>query len=160
MAILRFTAVRRLFSSFRCPYNRHSGFRRNPASYIPGYGNGAAGIDSGFRRNDGWGRRNDGEYDYTPYGNIKDTILFYSVSPRRIICHKPVQAIEVGFYSVSPRRITRHPQPELLSDAEIARLYPHADPAGRRYATTPLHTPGITRDGPSRQALARNDPVH
>ena len=41
VVILRFTAVRRTFSSLRCPYNRHSGASRNPASYIPGYGNGA-----------------------------------------------------------------------------------------------------------------------
>ena len=71
------------------------------------------------------------------YGNIKDTILFYSVSPRRL---------------------TWHPQPEPLSDAEIARLYPHADPAGRRYATTPLHTPGVTRDGPTGQPWRRMTP--
>ena len=64
------------------------------------------------------------------YGNIKDTILFYSVSPRRI---------------------TWHPQPEPLSAAETARLYPRADAAGRRYATTPLHAPGATRDGATGQ---------
>ena len=32
VVILRFTAVRRRFSSLRCLYNRHSGLRRNPAS--------------------------------------------------------------------------------------------------------------------------------
>ena len=33
-----------------------------------------ASIDSGFRRNDGWGSRNDGEYDHTPYGAIMSAI--------------------------------------------------------------------------------------
>ena len=32
VVILRFTAVRGRFSSLRCPYNRHSGLRRNPGS--------------------------------------------------------------------------------------------------------------------------------
>ena len=32
VVILRFTAGRRRFSSLRCPYNRHSGLRRNPGS--------------------------------------------------------------------------------------------------------------------------------
>ena len=32
VVILRFTTVRRRFSSLRCPYNRHSGASRNPAS--------------------------------------------------------------------------------------------------------------------------------
>lgn len=64
------------------------------------------------------------------YGNIKDTILFYSVSPHRI---------------------KWHPQPEPLSDAEIARLYPRQDAAGRRYSTTPLHAPGVTAHGPTGQ---------
>ena len=66
---LRFTAVRRTFSSLRCPCNRHSGESRDPASYIPGYGNGAvipaqagmtaggAGMTAGGSRNDGWGSR-------------------------------------------------------------------------------------------------------
>ena len=29
----------------------------------------SASIDSGLRRNDGWGRWNDGEYGRAPYGN-------------------------------------------------------------------------------------------
>ena len=32
VVILRFTTVWRTLSSLRCPYSRHSGFRRNPAS--------------------------------------------------------------------------------------------------------------------------------
>ena len=41
VVILGFTTVRRTFSAVRCPCNRHSGLRRIPASYVPGYGNGA-----------------------------------------------------------------------------------------------------------------------
>ena len=65
------------------------------------------------------------------YGNIKDTILFYSVSPHKI---------------------TWHPQKEPLSDDEIAKLYPFSDADGRRYTTTPLHAPGVTVNGPTGQA--------
>ena len=32
VVILGFTAARRTFSALRCPYNRHSGLRGNPAS--------------------------------------------------------------------------------------------------------------------------------
>ena len=60
------------------------------------------------------------------YGNIRDTILFYSVSPRQI---------------------TWHPQRVPMSDSEIASLYPLTDDEGRRYATTPVHAPGTTVNG-------------
>ena len=60
------------------------------------------------------------------YGNIRDTILFYSVSPRQI---------------------TWHPQRVPMTDSEIASLYPLTDDAGRRYATTPVHAPGTTMNG-------------
>ena len=60
------------------------------------------------------------------YGNIKDTILFYSVSPRQI---------------------TWRPQRIPMTDSEIASLYPLTDDAGRRYATTPVHAPGTTMNG-------------
>ena len=62
------------------------------------------------------------------YGNIKDTILFYSVSPNRI---------------------KWHPQEEPLTDGDAESRYPLVDDGGRRYATTPLHAPGVTRDGPT-----------
>ena len=62
------------------------------------------------------------------YGNIKDTILFYSLSPRRI---------------------KWHPQEEPLTDDDVASLYPLMDATGRHYATTPLHAPGTTRNGPT-----------
>ena len=69
-------------------------------------------------------------FDRYSYGNVKDTILFYSVSPSQI---------------------TWNPQREQLSDDEVARLYPHTDSAGRRYTTTPLHAPGVTENGPTGQ---------
>lgn len=69
-------------------------------------------------------------FDRYSYGNIKDTILFYSVSPDRI---------------------TWHPQREPLEDDDIARLYPHIDTSGRRYTTTPLHAPGVTTNGATGQ---------
>ena len=62
------------------------------------------------------------------YGNIKDTILFYSVSPQRI---------------------KWHPQEEPLTEGDAASRYPLVDEQGRRYATTPLHAPGVTRSGPT-----------
>lgn len=69
-------------------------------------------------------------FDRFSYGNIKDTILFYSVSPDRL---------------------TWHPQREPLADDEVARLYPFTDAAGQRYTTTPLHAPGVTANGPTGQ---------
>lgn len=62
------------------------------------------------------------------YGNIKDTILFYSVSPHRL---------------------KWHPQEEPLTDGDAVSRYPLVDEEGRRYATTPLHAPGVTRNGPT-----------
>ena len=62
------------------------------------------------------------------YGNIKDTILFYSVSPDRL---------------------KWNPQEEPLTESDVVSLYPFVDGTGRRYATTPLHAPGITRKGPT-----------
>lgn len=60
------------------------------------------------------------------YGNVKDTILFYSVSPKEI---------------------TWNPQREPLNLADKERLYPLVDEWGRRYTTTPLHAPGVTQNG-------------
>ena len=60
------------------------------------------------------------------YGNIKDTILFYSVSPYRI---------------------KWQPQEEPMTDNEAESRYPLVDGEGRRYTTTPLHAPGATRKG-------------
>lgn len=76
-------------------------------------------------------------FDRYSYGNIKDTILFYSVSPGKI---------------------TWHPQREPMTEADLNRLYPMVDSAGRRYATTPLHAPGITENGPTGQPWRGMDP--
>ena len=65
-------------------------------------------------------------FDRYSYGNIRDTILFYSNSPDRI---------------------TWNPQREPMSFEDIARLYPQVDADGRRFATTPLHAPGETGTG-------------
>ena len=67
-------------------------------------------------------------FDRYSYGNIKDTILFYSVSP----------------YSIK-----WHPQEEPLTGEDAVSRYPLVDDDGRRYATTPLHAPGITQNGPT-----------
>ena len=67
-------------------------------------------------------------FDRYSYGNIRDTILFYSVSPHKI---------------------TWNPQKEQMADDDIARLYPHTDSQARRYTTTPLHAPGVTANGPT-----------
>ncbi len=65
------------------------------------------------------------------YGNVKDTILFYSMSPRSI---------------------TWNPQREPQDAEDIKRLYPFVDDAGRRYTTTPLHAPGETKNGKTGEA--------
>ena len=70
-------------------------------------------------------------FDRYSYGNIKDTILFYSMSSNRI---------------------TWNPQKEPMSFDDIARLYPLVDAEGRRYTTVPLHAPGVTINGPTGQA--------
>lgn len=65
-------------------------------------------------------------FDRYSFGNVKDSILFYSVSPKKLIWH---------------------PQREPLSAEDIERLYPFEDDFGRRYTTTPLHAPGVTQNG-------------
>ena len=67
-------------------------------------------------------------FDRYSYGNIKDTILFYSMNPQRI---------------------KWHPQEEPLTNEDAVSRYPLVDDEGRRYATTPLHAPGTTRNGPT-----------
>ncbi len=59
------------------------------------------------------------------YGNIKDTILFYS---------KGDEYIWNG-------------SAEKLTDPDIERLFPFMDEQGRRYTTNPLHAPGETIGG-------------
>ena len=65
------------------------------------------------------------------YGNMRDTILFYSVSPRQI---------------------TWNPQRTPLSEDDLKTLYPRIDAQGRRYTTTPLHAPGVTLNGATGQS--------
>ncbi len=69
-------------------------------------------------------------FDRYSYGNIKDTILFYSVSPQRI---------------------TWNPQKTPLTESDLKSLYPRIDVQGRRYTTSPLHAPGVTTNGPTGQ---------
>jgi len=59
------------------------------------------------------------------YGNIKDMILFYSKSARYV---------------------WNEPRVDLTGE-DVERLFPKRDRNGRRYATTPLHAPGETRNG-------------
>ena len=83
-----------------------------------------------FRNNITRIKSNPKNFDRYSYGNIKDTILFYSVSPRTV---------------------TWNPQRAPMSEDDLKRLYPRVDPDGRRYTTTPLHAPGVTRAGPTGQ---------
>ncbi len=71
------------------------------------------------------------------YGNIKDSILFYSMNPKEI---------------------TWHPQREEQSPEDIIRLYPFVDEHGRRYTTTPLHAPGVTQNGETGRAWRGLEP--
>ncbi len=59
------------------------------------------------------------------FGNIKDKILFYTKSAR-FVWNEPA---------------------ELMDEENVSRLFPKTDDHGRRYATTPLHAPGETRNG-------------
>lgn len=71
-------------------------------------------------------------FDRNAYGNIKDVIYFYSRSP--------IGPNDRMFWADY-----RHP----LSEEEIFRQFPKIDRSGRRYATTPLHAKGETRNGPT-----------
>ena len=61
------------------------------------------------------------------YGNVKDTILFYSKTK--------------NYYWEDSR--------EELCEVEIVDRFPLIDEKGRRYTTTPLHAPGVTHGGPT-----------
>lgn len=65
------------------------------------------------------------------YGNVKDLILFYSKGPRPI-WQEPY---------------------EPYSEADLLRLFPRVDGQGRRYTTIPLHAPGETQQGATRDAF-------
>ena len=59
------------------------------------------------------------------YGNVKDMILFYTMSNR---------------FTWNDARVP-------LSDADIISRFGKTDGSGRRYTTVPLHAPGETRNG-------------
>lgn len=71
-------------------------------------------------------------FERKAYGNIKDVIYFYSKS-------KPNSNDPICW---SDYRIP-------LSGEEIIKQFPKIDKFGRRYATTPLHAKGETRNGPT-----------
>ncbi len=61
------------------------------------------------------------------FGNVKDSLLFYTKTGRHIWNE------------------AREP----MTEEDIARLFPRWDDQGRRYTTTPLHAPGETQNGPT-----------
>ncbi len=64
------------------------------------------------------------------YGNIRDSILFYSKNYGKHIWNDP-----------------REP----YTEEDIEQLFPKVDKDGRRYTTVPLHAPGETKNGPTGQ---------
>lgn len=71
-------------------------------------------------------------FERKAYGNIKDVIYFYSKS-------KP--------NGNDPMYWSDYRLP--LSEEEIEKQFPKIDKYGRRYATTPLHAKGETKNGPT-----------
>ncbi|MEX0916919.1 MAG: transcriptional repressor LexA [Candidatus Paceibacterota bacterium] len=71
-------------------------------------------------------------FDRKAFGNIKDVIYFYSKS-------KP-NGRDPMFWA--DYRVA-------LTEEEIERQFPKLDKSGRKYATTPLHAKGETRNGPT-----------
>lgn len=61
------------------------------------------------------------------YGNVCDLVLFYSKGAARVW----------------------NDARESMPEADLERLFPRVDEQGRRYTTTPLHAPGVTRNGPT-----------
>jgi adenine-specific DNA-methyltransferase len=66
-------------------------------------------------------------FDRRGYGNIKDSLLFYTKGEN---------------YTWNDSR-------EPFTEADLERLFKKKGPDGRRYTTTPLHAPGETRNGPT-----------
>ena len=77
-------------------------------------------------------------FDRYSYGNVKDTILFYSVSPHGI---------------------TWNPHKEPMSGDDIARLYPHTDAEGRKICDHAPSRPWRHRQWPHRATVAWNEPT-
>ncbi len=80
-------------------------------------------------------------FERKAYGNIKDVIFFYSKS-------KP-NGNDPMFWA--DYRLT-------LSEEEIEKQFPKIDKQGRRYATTPLHAKGETKNGPTGQPWKGSKP--
>lgn len=72
-------------------------------------------------------------FERRAYGNIKDVIYFYSK--------------KTNLKGEDPMFWTDHRPP--LSQEEILKQFPKIDRLGRRYATTPLHAKGETKNGPT-----------
>jgi len=71
-------------------------------------------------------------FERKAYGNIKDVIYFYSKSkPNK---HDPMLWSDY-----------RLP----LTEKDVVKQFPRVDKFGRRYATTPLHAKGETKNGPT-----------
>ncbi|MBR1942870.1 site-specific DNA-methyltransferase [bacterium] len=68
-------------------------------------------------------------FDRCAYGNVKDSILFYSKT-KNVIWNNPTIS---------------------YTDADIDKLFPKVDKNGRRYTTIPLHAPGETKNGATAQ---------
>lgn len=68
-------------------------------------------------------------FERKAYGNIKDSILFYSKTGNHIWNEPKSQ----------------------FSEEDIKRLFKKVDKDGRIYTTIPLHAPGETKDGPTGQ---------
>ncbi len=68
-------------------------------------------------------------FERPAYGNIKDTVLFYSKG---------------ASYAWNEAR-------EKMTEEDIERLFPRIDKDGKRYTTNPLHAPSETREGPTGQ---------
>lgn len=66
-------------------------------------------------------------FERKAYGNYKDMVLFYSKSAEYV-------------WNEAKEDMTKE---------DMDRLFPKVDRDGRRYTTTPLHAPGITRNGPT-----------
>jgi len=73
-------------------------------------------------------------FERKAYGNVKDVVYFYSKS-------KPNGSDPLCW---TDYRI-------LLTEEEITKQFPKIDKFGERYATTPLHAKGETRNGPTGQ---------
>ena len=70
-------------------------------------------------------------FNRTGYGNIKDLILFYSNSANPI-WNEPI---------------------ENYTEKDLEKLFPKKNKQGRRYTTVPIHAPGETKNGKSKQAF-------